>query len=94
MHEKLNELVGASGVTTDELFDEITAILEKEGTMVEDKEIAPSNRQNNNSELVITQYNVNGYVYELWYQVRTPFSDKDMTCSYGFEGAAPTVHNK
>jgi len=94
MHKKLNELVGASGVTTDELFDEITTILETEGTMVEDKEIAPSSRQNNISELVMTSYSVNDVLYTLWYQVRTPFSDKDMTCSYGFEEAAPTVHTK
>lgn len=85
---KLDSLVGKFGVTTDEVFGAITDTLEKIGQVIEDNEDTGFNKW---AELVITKYKVveNGYpkFYELWYQVRTPFSPDGMECSFGFDVA-------
>jgi hypothetical protein len=83
MVRNLNNLVGAFGVTTDETFGQITDILAAVGNVVKEDETGSDN--NVWSELVTTTYNVEGSLYELWYQVRTPFSPDDMHCSFGFE---------
>ena len=88
MVEILEKLTGQFGVTTDFAFAEITTILEKVGQVIEDREDTGFNKW---AELVITKYKVveNGYpkFYELWYQIRTPFSPSGMECSFGFDEA-------
>lgn len=85
MVEILEKLTGQFGVTTDYAFNEITTILDKAGIVVEDNEVfTPEYAW---AELVTTKYLVGSKLYELWYQVRTPFSPDDMTCSFGFDEA-------
>jgi hypothetical protein len=83
MVRNLDNLVGAFGVTTDETFGQITDILAAVGNVVKEDETEP--KANAWAELVTTTYKVEGSYYELWYQVRTPFSPDDMNCSFGFE---------
>jgi hypothetical protein len=82
----LDSLVGKFGVTTDKVFGVITDTLEKLGQVIDDREYATPNAW---AELVLTKYKVveNGYpkFYELWYQVKTPFSPDNMECSFGFD---------
>jgi hypothetical protein len=83
MVKNLNNLVGTSGVTTDETFGQITDILAAVGTVVEEDEAA--SRGKGWAELVTTKYKVEENYYELWYQVKTPYSPDCMNCSFGFE---------
>ncbi|QIW88744.1 hypothetical protein P59_147 [Bacillus phage P59] len=83
MVRKLDNLVGAFGVTTDETFGQITDILAAVGNVVKEDETEP--KENAWAELVTTTYKVEESYYELWYQVRTPFSPDSMYCSFGFD---------
>jgi hypothetical protein len=83
MVKNLNNLVGASGVTTDETFGQITDILAAVGNVIQEDESAQ--HESAWTELVVTTYKVEESYYELWYQVKTPFSPDYMNCSFGFE---------
>lgn len=85
MVEILEQLKGQCGITTDEAFEVITDVLAKIGRVVEDNEVfSPEMAW---AELVTTKYAVGSKLYELWYQTYTPFSPKDMVCSFGFDEA-------
>jgi hypothetical protein len=84
----LNVMDGTFGVTTDEEFEEIVDFLAQHGTVVSEAEIEPSEDSKAGkkfAELVWTRYRVGSEDYELWYQVRTPYSPQDMACSFGFQ---------
>ena len=82
--KKVEEFVGVFGFTDEDEFKELTAYLGKHGEFVEEKEIPDVKNHNAFWEIVSITYKVDGDLYELWYQVRTPHAPKDRLCSYGF----------
>ena len=74
-----------SGLTTDKEFDEITEFLAKFGKVVSEEESNTGDFEIPRiTDLVVTKYQVGEEFYELWYQVYTPASPKDMNCTFGF----------
>lgn len=87
MVEVLDQLVGSYGVTTDKEFGKIVDTLLEVGRVVQGQE-----RPSHQAELIIQKFEVatpdgKTKCYDLWYQTRTPFSPKEMCCSFGFEEA-------
>jgi hypothetical protein len=83
---------GSFGVTQDEEFEQIVDYLAEYGTVVGEDEIGHQGFPSKSfAELVVTKYSIGSQLYELWYQVRTPYSPQDMACAYGFNSLEVAV---
>ncbi|WNO29887.1 hypothetical protein [Bacillus phage SDFMU_Pbc] len=91
-NNRVKELAGVHGVTTDEEFGEIVDIVEKHGHMLQEQ-TADAHIENSWAELVVLTYQIFGEIYEFWYQVRTPYTPALRCLSFGFDKLETSVVN-
>ncbi|AHJ87486.1 hypothetical protein Bp8pC_055 [Bacillus phage Bp8p-C] len=91
-NNRVKELAGVHGVTTDNAFEEIVDIVEKHGRMVQDR-FQADQPENSWTELVILTYQIFGEFYEFWYQVRTPYTPALSSLAFGFDKLETSVVN-
>lgn len=86
--KKIEEFIGAMGVTSDPEFAELADVLEEVGHVVAESEPTETIREGAWFDSVSTTYRVEQKFYELWYQLRTPFAPGEVECGYGFNEVA------